>query len=402
MTDPKVTVLMPIYNGTSYMREAIESVLAQTYTEFEFLIIDDASTDESVSVIESYKDERIRLVKNESNIGQVRTLNKGLRLARGAYIARLDQDDSSLPIRLEKQVKVLETQPEVAVVGTWLHEIDQRGNPTDLWRGQINDLPEFLFAILRDRLFVYHPSVMFRRELVLELQGYDEEFKYCEDQDLWRRIALAGYEARVIREPLTRYRIHAGQQSNQQSQIQSQNHIRSQERFIRALVDKPSARLLRLFMICSKYNGDEFWDECNSAEECHKFISHLAHVQKALQARWMLSNAQSDKLSRLISRQALIVAGRAWRKGIMRQWQASLPMFFYSLRRGDEVEITVGTLIFSLIFILSPLLAPIRLIKQRVTLSVQSLHLYLRFCAWLIRVDYLFYWYRRLINRWGA
>ena len=105
-----VTVLMPVYNGTRYLREAIDSILKQTFEDFEFLIIDDASTDESANVILSYSDKRIRFVQNESNVGQVRCQNIGLDLARGKYIARLDQDDSSLATRLHRQVDLMESE----------------------------------------------------------------------------------------------------------------------------------------------------------------------------------------------------------------------------------------------------------------------------------------------------
>ena len=107
---------MPVYNGLPYLPHAIESVLDQTFTDFEFLIINDASTDDSFACIRSYKDPRIRLVCNETNLGQTRTLNKGLELAQGPFIARLDQDDIAYPKRLAKQVAYLDANPEVALV----------------------------------------------------------------------------------------------------------------------------------------------------------------------------------------------------------------------------------------------------------------------------------------------
>ena len=134
-----VTVLMPVYNGTRYLREAIDSILKQTFEDFEFLIIDDASTDESANVILSYSDKRIRFVQNESNVGQVRCQNIGLDLARGKYIARLDQDDSSLATRLHRQVDLMESEHRLAVVGTWMSKVDDNGHEIDLWRGKVDD-----------------------------------------------------------------------------------------------------------------------------------------------------------------------------------------------------------------------------------------------------------------------
>ncbi len=115
---PRVTVLMSVYNGEKYLREAIDSILNQTFKDFEFLIIDDGSTDSSADIIRSYTDFRIRLIQNEKNIGLTRSLNKGLKLAKGEYIARMDVDDISLPIRFEKQVSFLDKYEDVKLVGS--------------------------------------------------------------------------------------------------------------------------------------------------------------------------------------------------------------------------------------------------------------------------------------------
>ena len=113
---PIVTVLMPVYNGKNYLNEAIESVLCQTLTNFEFLIVDDASTDNSIDLINSYNDSRIKLLKNKNNIGQTASLNKGLEMAQGKYIARFDQDDVCLPKRLEEQVAFFKKNPSISIV----------------------------------------------------------------------------------------------------------------------------------------------------------------------------------------------------------------------------------------------------------------------------------------------
>jgi glycosyltransferase involved in cell wall biosynthesis len=124
---PRISVVMSVYNGEKYLRQAIESILQQTYTDFEFIIIDDGSTDSSREIIQSYDDKRIRLVINEQNIGLTKSLNKGIRLAKGEFIARMDADDISLPQRFEKQVAYLDSHPEVGVLGTYANIIDHRG-----------------------------------------------------------------------------------------------------------------------------------------------------------------------------------------------------------------------------------------------------------------------------------
>ena len=118
--NPLVTVLMPVYNGEKYLKEAIESILNQTFKDFEFLIINDGSTDNSVKIIQSFNDLRIRLIHNESNIGLIKTLNKGLKLSNGKYIARMDCDDVSLPKRLSVQINFMEKHPEIGVCGSWV------------------------------------------------------------------------------------------------------------------------------------------------------------------------------------------------------------------------------------------------------------------------------------------
>ena len=130
--DPKVTVLMPIYNGERYLGEAIDSILGQTLRDFELLIIDDGSTDGSRGIIESYSDSRINLVRNDCNLGLVATLNRGLELSRGDYIARMDCDDIALPTRLEKQVQYMDHNPEVGLCGTCYQWFDEKSTKTVL------------------------------------------------------------------------------------------------------------------------------------------------------------------------------------------------------------------------------------------------------------------------------
>lgn len=119
---PSVTILMPVYNGERFLRQTIESILNQTFTDFEYLIIDDASTDTSRDIIRCFNDPRIRLVENVKNDGLIKTLNRGLALAQGEYIARQDQDDISHPTRIEKQFAFLNDNPEIVLLGTqiWL------------------------------------------------------------------------------------------------------------------------------------------------------------------------------------------------------------------------------------------------------------------------------------------
>jgi glycosyltransferase involved in cell wall biosynthesis len=185
---PKVTVLMAVYNGDRYLRETIESILAQTFQDFEFLIINDGSRDATREMILSYDDPRIRLVDNDYNLGLTPSLNKGLKLAAGEFIARQDADDISEPERLAKQVAFLETHSEVALLGTWYKEIDAQGNL--IGNGKLPcDCTQIRWDILFYCPFV-HSAVMLRKSTVLEQIGfYDEAFIYAQDYDFWSRIA---------------------------------------------------------------------------------------------------------------------------------------------------------------------------------------------------------------------
>jgi len=208
MNPPRVTVLMSVHNGGRWLRPAIDSVLAQTWRDFEFLIIDDASTDDSVAQIEAVTDSRIRLIRMPENIGLTRSLNCGLHAARGEIIARQDSDDLSARTRLEKQVAFLDRHPEVAVVGAQARLIDAEGRS----RGD-RDLPvqpaSVRWLSLLDNPII-HTAATFRTKIIREeLGGYDESFPCCQDYDLWTRV-MARREVRNLPERLVEVREHGG------------------------------------------------------------------------------------------------------------------------------------------------------------------------------------------------
>jgi len=205
---PKVTVVIPIYNREKYVRDAIDSILAQTFTDFELLVIDDGSTDGSPEIVRSYCDPRIRLVCNEKNQGIPKTRNTGIRLARGEYLAFLDSDDWACPERLMKQVAFLDDHPDYVAVGAWIEWMNEEGRPL----GRIKRkaiLPEEIAA---QRLFQsgLENSASMARTVVLRNYGHQEQFDISEDFDLWSRIA-AHHKLATLPEVLGRRRIHSGQ-----------------------------------------------------------------------------------------------------------------------------------------------------------------------------------------------
>ncbi|MDW8071801.1 MAG: glycosyltransferase [Anaerolineae bacterium] len=184
---PKVSVLMAVYNGARYLREAVESILNQTFSDFEFIIVDDGSTDETPAILDGYHDSRIVRLRNAHNLGMARSLNRGLEVARGVYIARQDADDRSYPMRLERQVAFLDVHPEVGLLGTAYDVMDAQGCVV----GRIS--PPIENATLQRMLVRHncfgHGSVMMRRDRIEQAGHYEESFLAVGDYDLWLRLA---------------------------------------------------------------------------------------------------------------------------------------------------------------------------------------------------------------------
>lgn len=186
MSDIKVTVLMTVYNGGNYLRPAIESVLNQTYKDFEFLIINDCSTDNSVDVIESFNDRRIVVHSNEINIGQTKTLNIGFRLAKGEYVARIDADDIAFPNWIEDQVEFLKENPQYDVVSAGVVIINSNNEVKRIYTSPSSADDIILRSIIKSP--INHGSSLLRRELILSVGGYDEKYTIGADYALWLKL----------------------------------------------------------------------------------------------------------------------------------------------------------------------------------------------------------------------
>ncbi len=192
--NPRATVLMCVYNDEQYVGNAIKSILSQTFADFEFLIVNDGSTDGTLAILNSFQasDPRIRVV-SYPNSGTTISGNRGLSLARGEYVARLDSDDISLPDRLAIEVDYLDRHPEVALVGGGSYIIDSDGKVI----GRRNINPRNLKLALRSRCFFQQSDVMFRRELVLKLGGYRPKLRNAQDYDLWLRVSEVAEVAKL-------------------------------------------------------------------------------------------------------------------------------------------------------------------------------------------------------------
>lgn len=206
MNHPIISVVMPVYNGEKYLSEAIDSILYQTYTDFEFIILNDGSTDNTEEIILSYDDPRIVYVKNEENLQIVETLNKGIALAKGKYIARMDADDISLPERFEKQLDILENHLSVQVIFSIVELVNENGVTIGSWKDDVDcHTQESMYSFLPRKNCFSHPSVMIRKDVAKNYLYINS--KNSEDYNLWLRMMSDGIVFYKIVKPLVKYRV---------------------------------------------------------------------------------------------------------------------------------------------------------------------------------------------------
>ncbi|WP_447643066.1 MULTISPECIES: glycosyltransferase family 2 protein [Chitinophagaceae] len=219
MSSALVTVLMPVYNGEAFIKEAIESVLKQSFEDFDLLIIDDGSVDNTAHIVHSITDRRIQYHKNERNLKIIETLNKGLLLAQGKYIVRMDADDIALPDRIERQVSYMEAHPDVVLCGSSINRfsatysvVDSRGGGDGVTRAKL------LFDTA-----INHPSAIIRRKVLTDYHlTYPSEYLHTEDYALWYELSKYGKVANLDL-VLLRYRMHGNNLSMQHNLLQYQN-----------------------------------------------------------------------------------------------------------------------------------------------------------------------------------
>jgi glycosyltransferase involved in cell wall biosynthesis len=213
--NPKVSVVMAVHNGEKYLREAVDSILTQTFTDFEFIIVDDASIDRSAEIISTYKDPRIRFIRSDRHLGHATCLNRGLDVALGEYVARMDCDDISLPERLTRQVAFMDANPNVGACGTWAQNIDETGKVVGRRETPVGEeLDNFYWRMSP----LIHPAAMFRFGKSSDLR-YDGAIDHCEDYDLWWRIR-AKQKLSNLSEHLLLYRIHENSVTSKYAEAQ--------------------------------------------------------------------------------------------------------------------------------------------------------------------------------------
>ena len=215
---------MPVYNGEKYLREAIDSILNQTYENFEFIIINDGSIDATESIILSYNDKRIRYIKNVSNIGLIQSLNNGIELVKGSFIARMDADDISLPNRLKHQLEFMLLNPKVGVCGCDYYQFSGSGkkHQTAFYKH------DEIFGYMLFNSSVVHPSLLIKKEILQNFSPiFDSNYKHAEDFELWAKLIFTT-KFSSIQSTEFEYRLHKAQVTtvHKTEQINSANKVR--------------------------------------------------------------------------------------------------------------------------------------------------------------------------------
>lgn len=223
---------MPFHNCESYLDDSIQSILGQSFTDFEYIIINDASIDTSHSIVQKYlTDTRIVYIKNEKNQWIVKNLNYGISIAQWEYIARMDGDDISLPERLDEQLRYLEENPDISYVGSFADIIDEGGRA--IWKLE----KPTSFDMVKRSVFLYscfiHPSILIRKKVLLDNNiYYREKYLYCEDYDLWLRLTYTGFKWENIAKVLLKYRKHTNS-SNKNAKLIAERNLKLRKEMIR-------------------------------------------------------------------------------------------------------------------------------------------------------------------------
>lgn len=323
---PKVTVLIPVYNRAEYVGDAIASVLAQTFTDFELLVIDDGSTDASAEVVEGFRDPRLRLVRNEANLGIPTTRNKGLALVRGTYLAMLDSDDRAEPDRLARQVAFLDRNPEIALLGGNTRRLGRRRWRLKTLLAPRPLAPEAIRARLLFRCCVAQTTIMGRTE-VLRAFGYAEAFAASQDFELFARLAEA-HSIANLPNVLVQYRQHAGQMSRRR-EIVTETQLAILGRQLERLGIAPDADELHKHFLLTR-PASWFRPDAAYLDWAEAWLCRLDEANRRAGRypepvfRATLGQVWLDLWARAPAAGALVLARRSWRSPLNAAARAAL------------------------------------------------------------------------------
>lgn len=327
----KISFIMSAYNAENFIKEAIDSILSQTFTDFEFIIINDASTDSTESIIKSYGDSRIKLRNNQQNEGLAKSLNAGLDIANGKYIARMDADDVSLPERFQKQFDFMEQNPDVDLCGTFYETF---GDKIFVVRTPENDTD------IKDTLFFYnciaHPSVMIRKDS-FEKYGikYDEDLRSAQDYELWCREADRLKYANIP-EILLKYRIHDNQTgfAKKKEQDATAGNIRSKnlKKTGIELSDEELSIYLNILKNDYSFSSEKIYDACMILDRAGKAGVKSGYGQRFEEIiRTMLNDLAEEAIKKKMTSIKLFRVFMNWR--VFKTKRAEIRFLYHSLRK---------------------------------------------------------------------
>ena len=261
----KISVIMSVYNGEDYLAEAIDSVLAQSFTDFELIIINDCSTDKTADILSHYAslDARVKVHTNEVNLRLPSSLNKAISLAEGKYIARMDADDICLPDRFEKQYAFMEAHPDTALSSCRFMTLKNGVISSGGCGGKTDN--ESIKALLLVTNPILHPGIIAKADVIREL-GYDKSFTCTEDMELWSRFVMAKCKIEILPEYLMIYRLHDKQITTTTRERQRGEVIAIQKRYYAELLDGMSEELEDFYI-----NGIYFCDQAHVGRFCKFF-----------------------------------------------------------------------------------------------------------------------------------
>ncbi len=301
MTNIEISVLMPVYNAEKFLKDSILSILNQTYQNFEFLIIDDGSTDNSLEVIKKFKDKRIVLLENKKNKGIVYSLNKGLKIAKGKYLARMDADDIAYPERLQNQYDFMENNPQIDVLGS---DYKCFGNSNSVVK-----MPQKHEEIVASMFFhnsIAHPTVFLRLKKIKEFNiFYENTYLYVEDYELWTRERKR-LQFTNIDKILLKYRVHSFQTGSTHIIKQIKNTNKIKEIYLSELYPEISLKEKEIFFKATSFNVLSTLDEIKVFNNLLKKLYVLnidknfyskRYFYKKLQQFWDFQYSQTAKIS---------------------------------------------------------------------------------------------------------
>jgi len=269
-----VSVIIPAYNAEAYILKAINSILNQTYKNVEVIITDDCSTDKTYQILQSIKDDRIRLYRNENNSGVSFTLNNCIQNSTGSLIAVMHADDIAYPDRIKLQAEFLRANKSLGVIGSQCEIIDEEDKLVSLYP-VYTDTYELLLETLLKKIPFPHPSVMYRREAVVNVDLYNSAYDGMEDHDMWLRLAAAGYKFGNIAEPLLKYRRHTTQISQNFSEKDIAKNFSIFYDFVKNLgLIRSYEEVMQFSLICNNFYLT------NSAQEFKFFLQFFSDILK--------------------------------------------------------------------------------------------------------------------------